>query len=113
MRGRLIYERASTEKLIAMIDIKLLREDTDRVRSAIATKKFNCDLDAVLSLDAARREKITEAERARAAQKAANAEMAGMAKGSPEFLEKVKAMKGIAAQAKDLEAEAKAAAGMK
>ena len=68
-----------------MIDIKLLREDTDRVRSAIATKKFRCDIDAVLDLDAARRVKITEAEAARAAQKAANTEMAALAKGSPEF----------------------------
>ena len=92
-----------------MIDIKLLREDTDRVRSAIATKKFRCDLDAVLDLDAARRVKITEAEAARAAQKAANTEMAALAKGSPEFLEKVKEMKGIAAEAKELEAAAKAA----
>jgi seryl-tRNA synthetase len=92
-----------------MIDIKLLREDADRVRAAIATKKFNCDLDAVLALDGTRRSKITEAEEARAAQKAANTEMAALEKGSPEFLKKVKAMKGIAARAKELEAEAKAA----
>lgn len=92
-----------------MIDIKLLREQPDFVRAAIANKKFSCDIDAVLELDATRRAKITEAEVARAQQKSANKEMAAMAKGTPEFLAKVKEMKAIAAQAKSLEAEAKAA----
>ncbi|MGB0409876.1 MAG: serine--tRNA ligase, partial [Opitutales bacterium] len=81
----------------------------DLVKAAIANKKFSCDVDAVLELDAVRRAKITEAEQARAQQKAANQAMAALAKGSPEFLEKVKAMKAIAATAKELEAEARAA----
>ncbi len=92
-----------------MIDIKLLREQPDFVRAAIANKKFSCDIDAVLELDAARRAAITEAEQARSAQKSANSEMAALPKGSPEFLEKVKEMKAIAARAKELEAAAKAA----
>ena len=92
-----------------MIDIKLLREQPDFVKAAIARKKFTCDIDAVLALDAARRAKITEAENARARQKAANQEMAALKKGSPEFLEKVKEMKAIAADVKELEAAAKAA----
>ena len=92
-----------------MIDVKLLREQPDLVRSAIANKKFNCDIDAVLELDKHRREKITEAEKARAEQKAANQEMAGLAKGSPEFLEKVKEMKLIGARAKELELAAREA----
>lgn len=92
-----------------MIDVKLLREQPDFVRSAIANKKFNCDIDAVLELDTLRREKITEAEKARAEQKAANKEMAELPKGSPEFIEKVKEMKTISARAKELEAAAKEA----
>ena len=92
-----------------MIDIKLLREQPDLVRAAIANKKFTCDIDAILALDVTRRAKITDAEQARAEQKAANKEMASLPKGSPEFIEKVKAMKAIAARAKELEAEAKAA----
>ena len=92
-----------------MIDIKLLREQPELIRSAIAHKKFTCDIDAVLTLDQMRRTKITEAEQARAKQKAANQDMAGLAKGSPEFLEKVKEMKAIAASAKALEADAKSA----
>lgn len=92
-----------------MIDIKLLREQPDFVRAAIANKKFDADVDSVLALDALRRSKITDAERARAEQKKANKDLAAMAKGTPEFLEAVKAMKVIANQAKKLEAESKAA----
>lgn len=92
-----------------MIDVKLLREQPDTVRSAIANKKFACDIDAVLELDKLRREKITEAEKVRALQKAANQEMAALPKGSPEFIQKVAEMKAIGAQAKDLEAAAREA----
>lgn len=91
-----------------MIDIKLLREQPDKVRAAIAHKKFTCDIDTVLDLDKLRRDKITEAEHVRARQKAANKEMAALPKGSSEFAEKVKEMKAIGAQAKELDADAKA-----
>ena len=90
-----------------MIDIKVLRENPDWVRTAIARKKFFVDIDSILELDAIRRTKITEAEQARAAQKIANQAMAQLAKGSPEFLEKVSEMKAVSARAKALEAEAK------
>lgn len=96
-------------EILPMIDIKLLRDQPEVVRAAIANKKFSCDLDAVLELDGVRRTKITEAEEARAEQKAANKEMAAMQKGSSEFLEKVQAMKAIAGRAKELESEAKTA----
>lgn len=92
-----------------MIDVKLLREQPDFVRNAIAKKKFSCDIDSVLELDALRRSKITEAEQARAAQKAANKEMAALPKGSPEFLAKVQEMKKIAGSAKELEVAAREA----
>ena len=92
-----------------MIDVKLLRESPEKVREAIARKKFKVDIDKVIELDTVRREKITEAERARAEQKLANQAMAQLQKGSPEFLEKVAEMKLVAAKAKELEAEAKTA----
>jgi len=92
-----------------MIDIRLLREDPERVRRALARKKFGFDLDEVLRLDQERRAAITEAENARAEQNAANKEMAALAKGSPEFQEKVEAMKSLSARAKELEANARQA----
>jgi seryl-tRNA synthetase len=92
-----------------MIDIKLLRENPDKVRSAIARKKFKVDIDKVIELDSLRREKITEAEKARAEQKLANQAMAQLQKGSPEFIEKVSEMKLVSGKAKELEAQAKTA----
>ena len=76
-----------------MIDVKLLRESPEKVREAIARKKFKVDIDKVIELDTVRREKITEAEKARAEQKLANQAMAQLQKGSPEFLEKLAEMK--------------------
>ena len=92
-----------------MIDVKLLRESPEKVREAIARKKFNVDIDKVIELDIARREKITEAEKAKADQKLANHAMAQLQKGSPEFLEKLAEMRLVSAKAKELEAEAKTA----
>ncbi len=87
-----------------MIDLKLLREEPDRVRSAVGRKKFGCDIDAILELDARRRSAIAEAERLRAGQKSANQEMAALRKGSPEFVKKVGEMKALAARVKELQA---------
>ena len=92
-----------------MIDVKLLRESPEKVREAIARKKFKVDIDIVIELDTVRREKITEAEKARADMKLANQVMSQLEKGSPEFLEKVAEMKLVSAKAKELETEAKTA----
>lgn len=92
-----------------MIEISHLRKDIEKVRSAVTRKKFECDLDAVIQLDQKRREAISEAEKARAGQKATNNEMAQLPKGSPEFLEKVTEMKLLASKVKELEALAKKA----
>ncbi len=84
-----------------MIDLKILRESPEAVRSGILKKRNDCDLDAVLKADEDRRKLIVEVENLRAEQKAANAEMARMQKGSPEFLEKVAGMKGLSAKIKE------------
>jgi seryl-tRNA synthetase len=87
-----------------MLDLKFFRENTDAVRAGIARKKFACDLDALLELDERRRAVIREAEEKRAAQKAANAEMAKLDKGSGDFRAKVAEMRAIAEQVKALQA---------
>ena len=92
-----------------MIDLNLLREQPDLVRESISRKKFAFAFDAFLSLDEERRSSIAKSETARAAQKAANNEMAQLGKGSPAFLEKLAEMKALAAKVKDLEAVAKGA----
>jgi len=91
-----------------MIDIRLLREDFERVRAAVSRKKFDVNFDAIAALDERRRACVTESEQARALQKSANAEMAKLPKGSPEFLEKVKELKVVSARVKELEVQTKA-----
>ena len=86
-----------------MLDPKLLRESPETVRTAIARKHLDVDLDAVLALDTAWRAQLAEVEALRGKQKAANNEMVALKKGSPEFIAKVAEMKGVSAQAKAAE----------
>ncbi len=83
-----------------MLDPKLLRESPETVRTAIARKHLDVDLDAVLALDNEWRKQLAEVEALRGRQKAANNEMAALKKGSPEFIAKVAEMKGVSAQVK-------------
>ena len=92
-----------------MLDAKLIRESPDLVRAAIAKKHLDVDLDAVLAIDAQWRAQLREVEGLRATQKAANAAMAALAKGSPEFREKVAEMKAVSQQVKEREAQLKEA----
>jgi seryl-tRNA synthetase len=92
-----------------MLDPKLVRESPDLVRAAIAKKHLNVDLDAVLGADAAWRAQLQEVEQLRAVQKAANAAMATLAKGSPEFAAKLAEMKAVSMQLKERDVGLKAA----
>ena len=86
-----------------MIDLKLLREHPEQVREAVRVKKFACDIDTILALDGERRSIVTRAEEARRKQKSASSEVAGLPKGSPEFLDKIRQMKELAGQVKELQ----------
>ena len=90
-----------------MLDAKLLRETPDVVRAAIAKKHLDVNVDDVLAIDAAWRAQLQEVEALRAKQKAANAAMAALPKGSPEFVAKVAEMKAVAGQVKEREAQLK------
>ena len=41
-----------------MIDVNHLRQDLEGLKTAIARKKFECDLDSLVELDKRRREAI-------------------------------------------------------
>lgn len=90
-----------------MLDAKLLRESPDLVRSAIARKHLDVNVDDVLAIDAAWRAQLRGVETLRSTQKAANAAMAAAAKGTPEFLAKVAEMKTVSQQAREREAQLK------
>ncbi len=87
-----------------MLDPKLIREQPDAVRAAIAKKHLEVDLDAVLAIDVSWRAQLQDVEALRGKQKAANTAMAALAKGSPEFIAKVGEMKAVSAQVKEREA---------
>jgi seryl-tRNA synthetase len=92
-----------------MLDPKLVRESPELVRAAIAKKHLSVDLDSVLAADAAWRALLLEVEQLRSVQKAANAAMAALKKGSPEFLAKLGEMKAVSAQLKERDGALKAA----
>lgn len=89
-----------------MIDVKILREETETLKQAIALKKFKCDIDSILAFDAKRRAIVSAAEEARATQNAANDEMSRLPKGSDEFKAKIAELKESSAKAKELEQQA-------
>ena len=91
-----------------MIDIKLLREDPDRVRaSQRARGEDEGVVDAVLSADDRRRASLTEFERLRAEQKSMGNQVA-QAQGEEKHALLTKT-KHLAAQVKSLQADADAA----
>ena len=92
-----------------MLDPKLVRESPELVRAAIAKKHLSVDLDAVLGADAAWRAQLQEVEHLRSLQKAANAAMSTLAKGSPEFAAKLAEMRAVSGQLKERDAGLKAA----
>lgn len=90
-----------------MLDPKLIRETPEVVRAALVKKHLSVDLDAVLAIDAEWRSQLQDVELLRSTQKAANAAMAAMPKGTPEFSAKVQEMKAVSAQAKERETQLK------
>ena len=87
-----------------MLDPKLLRESPETVRTAIARKHLDVDLDAVLALDVEWRQQMALVEHQRSIQKAANTEMANLPKGSPEFIARVQLMKKVSLNIREMEA---------
>src|SRR5687768_12862615 len=90
-----------------MLDPKLLRESPDIVRAAIAKKHLDVDLDAVLAIDVSWRAQLQDVEALRTKQKAANAAMSSLPKGSPDFEAKKAEMKTVSTQMKERETQLK------
>lgn len=91
-----------------MLDPKLIRESPELVRSAVAKKHLTVDVDAVLKADADWRAQLQEVERLRSVQKGANAAMASLPKGTPEFAAKLAEMKAVSVQVRERETQLKA-----
>lgn len=89
-----------------MIDLRILREQPDKLRQKIALKKFDCDLDSIIAFDEVRRNILSEFENARAQQNAESKALAHLPKGSSEFKEAVLKLKEVSANVKALEQKA-------
>ncbi|HEY4917319.1 MAG TPA: serine--tRNA ligase [Solirubrobacteraceae bacterium] len=89
-----------------MLDLKLIREDPDGVRGALARRGGEAagGLDRVIELDLRRRELLPELEGLRAEQNDANGRIRGAA-DAEEREREIAAMRGVASRAKALEQE--------
>jgi seryl-tRNA synthetase len=89
-----------------MLDVKLIREDPDGVRAALARRGPHAvgGLDRVIELDRRRRELLPQLEGLRAEQNEANARIRGASDASERERE-IAAMRLVAARAKELEHE--------
>jgi seryl-tRNA synthetase len=63
-----------------MLDIKFIRENPAAVKTALANRKADADIDGLLGLDAARRAAITEAEELKSERNAASKKIGGLMK---------------------------------
>jgi seryl-tRNA synthetase len=89
-----------------VLDLKLIREDPDGVRAALARRGDGASdgLDAVIALDEGRRALLPQLEGLRAEQNAANARIKSAADADERGRE-IEAMREVAARAKELEQE--------
>ncbi|MDR3144062.1 MAG: serine--tRNA ligase [Puniceicoccales bacterium] len=90
-----------------MLPLDDLRRDGERIKVGVAKKKFSCDVDKFLDIDARRRRLMAEFESLRAEQKAANERMSSLEKGSREFFDAVAAMKSLSEGVKEAESRVK------
>lgn len=89
-----------------MIDIKLIRDDPDRIRAELKVRGFGIDFDRLVKLDTERRDYQARIDALRAEQNAANQAIANAT--GPEKTEKITVMKAIATKVKELENEREA-----
>jgi seryl-tRNA synthetase len=89
-----------------VLDLKLIRQDPDGVRAALARRGVDAvvGLDRVIGLDERRRELLPQLEGLRAEQNEANARIRSAAEEGERERE-IASMKGVAARAKELERE--------
>lgn len=92
-----------------MLDVKLIREETDAVKKKLADRFSDVNIDGVLALDQKRREVQHQFEQLRAEQNKASEEIARVKREKGDASEAIAAMKEVSARVKALEEEAKSA----
>ena len=90
-----------------MLDINIIRNDTDKVKKAIASKNDKVDIDLLLELDSRRRELLNECEQLRHKRNITSKEISELKSKKKEASDLIKEMKGVADNIKQLEADIK------
>ncbi len=90
-----------------MLDINIIRNDTDKVKEAIANKNDKVDIDSLLELDSKRRELLNECEQLRHKRNITSKEISELKSKKEEASNLIKEMKGVADNIRQLEADIK------
>lgn len=90
-----------------MLDIKVIRENPEKIKAALARrcKDYSADVDKVLELDGRRREIIGKSEAIKAAQNAESKKIPMLKKAGEDTTELFAALKKLADEIKELEGE--------
>lgn len=86
-----------------MLDLKFIRENTDRVRKAIKDKGENADLDQLLELDRQRRALLTEVEKLKYQRNLATEEISRLIKEKKQPQDKIEESKVLSQKIKELD----------
>ncbi len=78
-----------------MLDIKLIREATERVSAGLAAKNTNIDLSVIISADAERRQLLGEVERLKAERNRVSGEIARKKKAKEDATADIEAMRAV------------------
>ncbi len=90
-----------------MIDLKFIRENSDLVKTAIQNKKEKADINKLLALDEARREKLQTVEKLKQERNTASQKIAQLKKQGESAEHKIQEMQKVAGQVKQLDTELK------
>ncbi len=88
-----------------MLDIKKIRTETEAVKAALARRKENVDIDAVLALDEKRRSLLFEAEQLKARQNEVSKEIPKMKKAGEDTTAILAEMRTLSEKVKTLDGE--------
>jgi len=90
-----------------MLDVKMIRNDKDKVKKALGKRKGNFDVDNVYNLDLKRRDILQDVEDMKARQNAASKEIPKLKKEGKDASEVLEEMKSLSSKIKDINKELK------
>jgi len=90
-----------------MLDIKFIRENSDKVKTSIKNRGLKIKIDDLLSIDKKKREALVELDNLRMQKNQANDEITKMLKEKKDPKKKISQMKSIAEEIDTLEAKTK------